>query len=439
MSQQENTESNGYNPPSLVQQTYQVLPQYVGSDATSTLPYLIPPADAFVQGQPVAPTSFNVYYVAGANAVLGTPPIKEGDDEFSMSWVTVPPAQSMAAQVILPSYIWKYVGDSYRQQLYNSFMTFCTALDGLEASGVLARGGAQTVAQRTVSVMPLSFAELLNYRYGYDSQNRYLDLQPGMRLRIEFGAYLFVNPQGQPGNTLNGFVSVGPGYYNVCTSIGSDNVPRIAFDSFLASMNPLTNVGNVPGSPTGAGGVIDLQLSGMPKRYYRLIYPSQILPSDYKNNAITAKNNVTLIGADTLDDINAATTQYLSNGLCAGSTSVCTFFRGRDIVVPELLVRVNATPTHVPVGTTVRNLVEREMDWGFDPGNLKGPSLLKGFYRQYTSNAPPGSDTTYAQVQFVTTAQPPPPGQDVFDLPINKGDRLYLPDPVSQNGGGGQS
>jgi hypothetical protein len=441
MDQEKDLQANGFAPPTLIQKTYQVLPQYVGADVTSTVPYLIAPSDAFVDGSSPAPTSINIYYVAGENAVQSTAPIPPDPENFSLSWVTVPPAKTLAAQVVLPSYVWKYVGSSYRTQLNQAFTTFVTTLENLEViEGVLARGGAQTIAQRTVEALPLSLDELLYYRYGYDSQNRYLDLQPGMRLRIEMGAYLFVNPQGQAGNSLNGFVSVGPGYYNVCTSIGQDNVPRIGFDSFLASMNPLTNIGNVPGSPTGAGGVIDLQLSGMAKRYYRLFYPSQIFPSDYKSNAITAKNNVTLIGADTLSDLAAATAQYLSNGLCAGSTSVCTFFRGRDIIVPEVLVRVNGNPTYVPIGTTVRNLVEREFNWGFDPGNLSGVSILSGYNRQYTSNVSPGSGATYAPIQFNTILENlVPPGRDVFDLPIFKGDSLYIPNACSQAGGGGNS
>ena len=96
---------------------------------------------------------------------------------------------------------------------------------------------------------------------------------------------------------------------------------------------------------------------------------------------MTAKNNVTLIGADTLADLYAATTQYLGSGLCAASptnTIACTFFRGRDIVVPEVLFRVNGDPAYVPLGTTVRNLIEREIDLEVPliPGKGSGASTI---------------------------------------------------------------
>src|SRR6185436_16421084 len=124
-----------------------------------------------------------------------------------------------------------------------------------------------------------------------------------------------------------------------------------------------------------------------------------------------------------------------------GSSILCNLFRGRAIAVPEIHIYlggqsfmgsvsqtppVSAMPMYVPIGTTVRNLVERRFNWIFTPTQKAEIKLqMIRQYRQISKVAPPPAPANYQTVQFNMYAPPPSaPGLDVYDLPLVKGDVL---------------
>jgi len=407
---------------------YMLYPNYPGTDspALSSIPYLIPPyvLNRFYPNT-IQVAINNVFGANFANSNQLCPPAQFPQTDFVFTW------NNTVAQVLIqPTNVWQ-VNPTARQTLANSFAMFCTWLDCLESQGCLARGGALVISQRVAQAMPLSISETLAYFYGFNSQSGYIDIQPGMRLRVEFESYDFVsniNPN------LNSFVGNGASYYYVCSQLSSAGVPVLAFDAFMGANRPPA----VFRTSAGAGGIIDLQAKGNQRRYYRLFYPTN-MGSSTVTPSISTTQNPTLIGANTLADLAAATKQYLQNGTCpAGTTTLCTFFNGRAAVIPEVLVNIggiqsgvqnfNGQPIYVPIGTTLRNLVERMATLPGNTGNI----LIQ---RLFTATQPGGGNDPapiqqqpqYQQAEFIPTkVQGMPFTLDVFDLPIAKGDIFSL-------------
>ena len=412
---------------------YQVQPNYQGADGVvSTVPFLLPPtlfsSGSSQWGKTIEVDVTNVY---GQNTSSGGTSCTIGGSDFTLSW-TSDGAGGFIAQALIPTYAWN-VAATDRATLSNAFATFCQALEKLEANQCLMRGGSQAIAQRVVEALPVPLNEVLYYKYGFNAASGYVDLQPGLRLRIEFEAFEFTVPN----SPLNGFVGSGVGYYDVCGYLDQNGNQRIAFDAFLGAMRPP----NLTSPTMVAGGIIDLQGAATARRYYRLFYPAN-LSSSSQGNTSTA-NNVMLIGANTLSDLASATATYLSSQTCApgGSSILCNLFRGRAIAVPEILIYysgqsfigqvattppTSALPMYVPIGTTVRNLVERRFNWTFTPTQKAETKLqLIRQYRQINSAAPKPGPANYNTVQFNMYAPPPSlPGPDVYDLPLVKGDVL---------------
>lgn len=417
-------------PPSLTA-VYQVSPKYQGPDgAVTTVPFLLPPT--MISGSTNSwgkAIEVDVSYVYGQKVASGGSSCTISGSDFTLSWI--PGAGGFIAQVFIPAYAWNAAA-SYRAQLSNAFSAFCQSLETLEANQCLMRGGSQGIAQRVVEALPVPLNEVLYYKYGFNAASGYVDLQPGMRLRIEFETFEFTVPN----SPLNGFVGGGVGYYDVCGYLDPNGNQRIAFDAFLGAIRPP----NLTSPTMVAGGIIDLQGATTARRYYRLFYPAN-LSSSSQGNTSTA-NNVMLIGANTLADLATATTAYLQNQTCApgGSSVLCNLFRGRAIVVPEILIYLasqtlnvsstsapptTAVPTYVPIGTTVRNLVERRFNWIFTPTTTELKLQMARQYRQISTVAPPAAPANYNTVQFNMYAPPPSlPGPDVYDLPLVKGDVL---------------
>ncbi|HMY76999.1 MAG TPA: hypothetical protein PLQ88_34590, partial [Blastocatellia bacterium] len=127
--------------------------------------------------------------------------------------------------------------------------------------------------------------------------------------------------------------------------------------------------------PLVAGGVVDLQGSSGAQKYWRLFYP-QTMTASTQAGDLSLDKNAALVGAQTLAQLNTATSGYPT----MASPSVYTIFLGRAVVVPEIPIWLNiqtipntnatmsnplaGTPVqtvqqYVPVGTTLANLIER--------------------------------------------------------------------------------
>lgn len=417
--------------------SYQVVPQFAGkNNTTGTEPYLIPPSVMYPNpGFVINPINIGAVYGKSINSGSGLCGISTDTNnvDFSLTWSGGDAHNPLLAVItVQPDNVWS-ADPAARARLRKSFDAFRLKLEDLELNQQCLRpGGAYTVSQTLAESIPLSISETLYYRYGFDAANGYVDLNPGMRLRIESAANQVMSALA-PVSSLNGFVPSSVAHYDISRLSDSTGNQRIAFDAFLG-----TNRAPAIASLTGvAGGIIDLQKASSARRYYRLIYPPQLAPPDRPDNA-GLYDNVTLVGADYLIELNAATDPAQRAKICGKSSVgqapvICAYFRGRSIAVPELRVYLSTPqsvqPMFVPVGTTARNLLDylgnstlplvtTESELGFPGFNYRRPfSTTVGQIPQVLFNLIEPSKLPNG---------PYFAGKTVYDLPVAKGDSLNL-------------
>ncbi|HEU5103211.1 MAG TPA: hypothetical protein VFU22_29525 [Roseiflexaceae bacterium] len=409
---------------------YQVYSGYQDVDAAKAdTPYLVAP-----KTDSDADTKLTI-----ANLCLtppAAPPIAPelDNDDFQFAWI-VPdtrgkPVNADDVKLLITikkaKNVWR-ASAAARQALRANFVSFCNQVEALELSKkMLVVGGAMVITQRIAEALPVPIGDSLLYRAGFNpgfgaDNSPYVDLQPGMRLRVDFAANQFVGP----GSQLNGLVGSGQFYFN----IGRDNNQRIVFDTFLSAIAaPETSA---PLDQSTASGAIDLQAAGAARRHYRLFYPTQ-LPAATGPGDSRLTRNVALIGADTLPDLAAATDIYQRSGSLAVAAKdnlpiIGISFRGRAIAVPEIGVYVNrqvgdmrhSALTYVPIGTTLRQLLDQQAGvW--NPGQLYGESgtiTLRRFWAE-DDGVPKYRKIMLNPVRATDVR--------VFDLPLAKSDILDI-------------
>lgn len=426
-------------PPFQQSSSYQVDATYWGNDQThASLPYLIPPGARY--GADIKVTIGNLFQnpfptptpdqLAALRDALGR---AAGNADFALTWSGRDPLNLKSPDdadkvtitiTIKAANAWK-VGPAARQALAASYADIYTQVEALELGiKALIPGGAEVVAQRIAEALPVALDEVLFYRAGLNpgfglGNSPFVDLQPGMRLRVDLAANQFVSP----GSPLNGLVGSGQFFF----AINRDNSQRIVFDTFLSAISAPQSP--PPTSIATASGVIDLQAAGAARRYYRLFYPTQ-LPAPTAPGDARLTRNVTLVGADTLADLRAATSAYTQTGDLAaiGARVVAVGFRGRAIAVPEIGVYINrqvggdlrySSLAYVPVGTTLRQLLDQQAG-AWNPGQLYGDTgaiTLRRFWAE-DDGVP-----KYRKVKLNPSRQT---DIRVFDLPLAKSDILDI-------------
>lgn len=345
----------------LANNDYQVFPLFSGTDNGCTnAVYLLPPS--FTYGEAI---NLTVRYLYAGGADYAQYTYDNGDFQFELipnqqGSTPQPPYQTSVdvSITLLANNMWK-CAPSARQTLMSNFTDFSAQIESKFEikTPVLAPGSASLIAGLIAEAIPAPLTETLFYRYGLNqgftgSSAPRIDLLPGMRLRVEFEVYSFVNP----GNAFNAYISSGPFYYYVSSVALPNNQRVLAFDAFLGSVAAPKIQPPSTTTPFLASGIIDMQSAGMARKYYRLLYPQNIIPGSSLGDSSTAKN-VTLMGANTLAELNAG----------SGTSVINSVFRGRVEVVPEIPVRVGHPTSfetiYVPVGTTVNNLLERYTRW----------------------------------------------------------------------------
>ena len=288
-------------------------------------------------------------------------------------------------------------------------------LTKVAARGLLSAGAANVLKRRIAERLPLDYSNLLYYYYGWDVEKGYLDLQAGMRLRIDLQNYQFV--QASDRTAQRGFVGSGSFYVpvNSYTYPQSDGgySQLLGFGPFLSRLQ--VN-GDVDIANNGAGSVFDLLKDGYRKAYYRLFFPKQ--PSTGSGS----ERVVTLIGADTLQEMADATDAFDASG-DTPTVGTSFFFRGKAAILPEIQVYVGNKPTYAPVGATIRQLVEMHDD--IPSAGLPGQDL-----RTFSGAARPlrlvhegvNSEASYRFINL--EASDAIGNMDILDLPLVKGDRF---------------
>jgi hypothetical protein len=400
---------------------YQVQTFILQASGTPQGPYIIPPSFPSAQQQ----LQLAIYNLNGSAASTSTCAITEQGDnvDFGLSW-QLDTSNNLYAQVtVQPTNVFSDAA-SNRQTLLKSFVAFRIALQQMEESSTncLLPGGAAIITNWLAGALPLRMDEVLPYYYGFTPGGNYVDLQPGMRLRIDTGAYQYV----ATGSTLNAFTAQGQVY----ATVARDSNQQLYFDPYLNGLN----VSLTQTVPPQIGNILDLTASGS-RRYFRLFYPSPMNNPTIAWKGPGLGQNVTLIGADTASDLANATKSYLATRACTAAQKgnqpiICAYFTGRTTVVPEIPVNLMGRLTYVPLGTTVQNLLDI---YNVMPPDFATQQLSNfAFYRV-------GADTmsitpAYGQKQ-VLFSPPPPLTQYVpdpasggvltqWDLPLVKGDSL---------------
>lgn len=248
-----------------------------------------------------------------------------------------------------------------------------------------------------------------------------IDLQPGMRLRIEEATVQRMLGD-TPSNTSieSGYMSVGPTYYSVTRRPDG----KIAFEPFLGRLDRMGAAPEILRGPAAGqldasylvGSVLDLHSKEKEFKRFRLIYP-KIFPNS-RSTVFAPCDRVVLVGADSEDGLKWACGLRLKDeeeANCVPAGQPCRFvsrFRGRSLVIPEIAVSVNGEPTWISVGTTLRNLVEPFRD------------LSKPAGRRTVKLSRRSTEGTYAPFDLAAPATDD--GIDPFDLPLLPGDRVVL-------------
>jgi hypothetical protein len=339
----------------------------------------------------------------------GSPPVSIANALFSLS---VDPAKHTGLLSIQQN-AWKFDGTDLRASVKTAFDDFMVQVDAKEGKGLLT-GGTAIVRAAVAGVFPATFAESLYLNYGLLRQGgpdpqTYVDLLPGMRLRVESQVSQFVAPAGTKGGApnpplANGYVAGGQAIYDIVETVGPTGATQIGIDAFVAG----ATVPVVDQAQGGAGGIVDLQGPNRRGRYLRLVYP-KTMPSSDSVGSSDVRQNAALLWADDLKTLAQKTQQYYA---AAGSVAAL-FFRGRTLAVPELRCVLNGAPAYVPVGTTIRQLIQRVGTLARVPG-VTAETQLK--YTRVASIA--GQSLFHANSTQVSFTRSTALGPDAYDAPV---------------------
>lgn len=293
--------------------------------------------------------------------------------------------------------------------------TVRAAFDGLlrmvEEEDRLTAGGLRLLQHRIAERLPLDFIELLYYHYGWDRAKNYIDLHPGMRLRLDFQNYQFVHATEQ--KAKNGFVGAGGTSVLINSYTHDDGKQYLGFGPFLSRLQS-SNRGSI--SEDGAGGLFDLVKVGARKPFFRLFYPNETMPAAAPEQAIL------IVGADQWQDLPETAPVEVDNS----GALVSFYFRDKAMLIPDIQVFVGNRAVYVPVGTTLRQLIEQYTNIPYasqsstpDLGAFVGKNRPMRLIHTGLDSKP-----VYRFLNLKSNGVHN--NSDVFDLPLLKGDRFYF-------------
>jgi hypothetical protein len=406
---------------------YQVYPSFIGTDqVTSSVPFLLPPAwttptsDSQVGGS----IAISVPYLIAS----GQSPANYTDNtDFQLT------VSSKQIQITIMSgkgtNAW-CAGATARTALMTNFTAFLQYVEtNYELPGILVPGSTFIIGQAIADWIPAPLTESAFYRYSLSTgfppppssalTRAFVDLRPGMRLRVESAASEYVSP----GSPMNGFVGNGQFEYLIGSMAPGGGARVITFDSFMGTISsPKVNGATTTPCAT-AGGLFDLQATGSGRTYVRLFYPSSV-GAPAQPGCLSNTCSAALVGAQTLAMLNQATSTYptWTANLIAPATlgNTCIIFLGRAVVVPEIevfvIVRGTTFPIWVSVGTTFANIVQRYIPLPLSSSMSPFPVSLQRFM----STAP--TNRMYVDNQINQTANGIT--ASMFDVPLVAGDLL---------------
>lgn len=337
----------------------------------------------FVSQQP-ATTAYPYVYTAPTMAALGSnvalPPVGQDIVMYLPELGLAPGALGTTAitqdpfkiepsgQTSLPykltimgdSLAWGFTTAAIRATLQSTYVTF---LKTIETPGNSLAGatpyGISLVQAAIACALPQTFAELLYYNYGYSTSTTvgagYIDLRPGMVLRVASSDYINISQNGVP-SYINGYSSAGFMDYEIGSYNANGNW-RVGFDAFLNTLvsagtitltAPATSSGDIQ---AGIGNSLDLYYPQFIQPFYRLYFPANVAAS-WSTGTNTTNTNFTMVAAAKYTDLQNTT-------VTPSVTNATAYFRGRTMVEVLIKIVVNGFERLVPVGTSVANVLQQ--------------------------------------------------------------------------------
>jgi hypothetical protein len=332
--------------------------------AAAAYPYVYPAQTMAALGTPTAnpaPQEIVLYLpeLGAAAGALGITPITKGPFTIEPSGnAGLPYKLTIAADAT----VWNFTTDSIRATLQQNYVDFLKSLEPPPPPVGSFPGavpyGISLVQSAIACSMPQTFAEQLYYNFGFSTSSTvgagYVDLRPGMILRVSTGDYINIG-QTNPPSWINGYAGASVMDFEI-GSYTAGAKWTVGFDSFLnalsaqGALNVSAPAASSNSVQAGLAGAVDLYYKQFVKPFYRLFIPSAIGSSSGLGSNAT-KGNFTLTAASNYTALQATTVDP--------SVTATAYFRGRTTVEVMIKVMVNGNERLVPVGTSLGNLLEQ--------------------------------------------------------------------------------
>lgn len=254
------------------------------------------------------------------------------------------------------SIVWTFSAEPVRANVKDAYTKLVEDLTTLHITPL----GWRVVQDAIARAMPQTFLESLFYGYGFAPSDGYIDLKPGMVLRVEYESYQYIGPNQSDSLYLNGFVGANTAEYEIGSYVDANGKWLTGLDAFL-SLVTQSGTRVLPPQTSqeksgGGGGIVDFYFSQFRLPFMRLVYPPNLFSASTAGTAYAAYN-VAVLAAPDYVTLNAATGN-LRNGEPLVSGAAATYLRGRTMVSACTRVWLDGQPCVVPVGTTAGSLLE---------------------------------------------------------------------------------
>jgi hypothetical protein len=255
------------------------------------------------------------------------------------------------------------IADSPPHAIRSTVRDFAAFVAALESAvpDVLRPGADVTIARHLAHQLPVTAAECLFIHLGLDVERRHVDLVPGTTVRVLTSSFQQLLDAGKepldPDEAPLGVAYLPAGETTATVVRGRDG--RLGFGLFPdPKFAP-----HVPRTAEGASNLADLDASTFWYRHLRLVYPANLghgadpVPVGFERAPY-------VVGARTRVELETATVAVAAGNPAPAGTAVARL-NGRSAWVVEFGVQLSvhgtSQPVSVPVGTTVRQLVERQV------------------------------------------------------------------------------
>ncbi len=238
-----------------------------------------------------------------------------------------------------PPQVWEEEGSDER--VWAEFTAFLSQLHSLQARHCFPDGGEFVAKSLVLESLAVPAAMTILYLYSYRLGTGFIDVVPGMRLRVERAAF---RPTPKGDQTLANYLGTRTAYYELSRNERNEISLR------------LTHVDTTPGL-AAAPDLPDTKLASqtVAARLYRLFFLTKFVPPNRQRAAL-------LVGtrdSKQLEEITGAIqgNPEIACSAFAGGQVTCVAFDGAVSLSTELKVQLNGQPSYVPVGSTLRTLL----------------------------------------------------------------------------------